>query len=86
MLTPFVRNQGMIVYDAKAEARSESLSDYLASYPKLEEALKACSLRFILNLPEEMSSKQRDPYPNKTSLICHKCRMEPLMCRCVLPH
>merc|ERR1719183_353345 len=42
-------------FDAKLEAspKEPSLNELLESYPKLEEALRTCSLRFVINLPEE---------------------------------
>lgn len=46
-------------YDARSEAATQAatqvpgLSEYLEMYPKLSDALQACSLRFVVNLPEE---------------------------------
>lgn len=41
-------------YDAKAENASTvaTLAEYVINWPKLNEALQACSLRFVVNLPE----------------------------------
>lgn len=53
-----------VLYDARSEAAAQAaaqipaLSEWLQSYPKLNSALVALSVRFIINLPEE---NLRDP-------------------------
>eukprot|EP00747_Dinoflagellata_sp_TGD_P186271 gnl/TRDRNA2_/TRDRNA2_43216_c0_seq1.p1 gnl/TRDRNA2_/TRDRNA2_43216_c0~~gnl/TRDRNA2_/TRDRNA2_43216_c0_seq1.p1 ORF type:complete len:411 (+),score=70.85 gnl/TRDRNA2_/TRDRNA2_43216_c0_seq1:1-1233(+) len=48
-----------VLYDARGKDKDSGaasvppLSEWLVSYPRLAESLHACSLRFIINLPEE---------------------------------